>query len=120
MRGMFLLRPGFKLLKPLLRSGFGQGLLIRKGNEFHVFHDGGAILWTLSPSTLSTLPATSHSAFGYEPSTFTKLHCSASIVRAFATFRSSKWPSQSTKKKYSHALRLLGRDSILVMLMRKR
>src|SRR5687768_16866147 len=28
------------------------------------------------------------------------------------------WPSQSTKKKYSHALRLLGRDSIFVMLMR--
>src|SRR5688572_28995854 len=28
------------------------------------------------------------------------------------------WPSQSTKKKYSQALRLLGRDSILVMLMR--
>ena len=42
----------------------------------------------------------------------------ADLVRsamALATLGSVVWPSQSTKKKYSHALRLLGRDSILVM-----
>ena len=39
---------------------------------------------------------------------------------ALVTRRSSMWPSQSMKKKYSHALRLLGRDSIFVMLMRFR
>ena len=36
------------------------------------------------------------------------------LAIALATFV-VMWPSQSTKKKYSHALRLLGRDSILVM-----
>jgi len=30
---------------------------------------------------------------------------------------SCTWPSQSMKKKYSHAFRLLGRDSIFVMLI---
>src|SRR6267378_7017592 len=53
-----------------------------------------------------------YSAFGYEPSTLTKLHCCSSSAMAVATLRSVMWPSQSMKKKYSHAFRLLGRDSI--------
>src|SRR2546430_5848792 len=38
-----------------------------------------------------------------------------SIAIALATFLSFMCPSQSTKKKYSQALRLLGRDSIFVI-----
>src|SRR5580692_4137963 len=57
------------------------------------------------------------SVFGYEPSTFTKLQCLLRIFIAPATFLSCAWPSQSIKKKYSHALRLLGRDSIFVILI---
>src|SRR5207302_6006176 len=53
-----------------------------------------------------------YSVFGYEPSTLTKLHCCSSSAMALATLWSLAWPSQSMKKKYSHALRLLGRDSI--------
>jgi branched-subunit amino acid aminotransferase/4-amino-4-deoxychorismate lyase len=58
-----------------------------------------------------------YSVFGYEPRTLTKLQCSFNSLTASATLRSCTWPSQSMKKKYSHAFRLLGRDSILVMLM---
>src|SRR5271154_4080345 len=57
------------------------------------------------------------SVFGYEPRIFTKLQCLPRILIAPATFLSCAWPSQSMKKKYSHALRLLGRDSIFVMLI---
>src|SRR5579859_3059457 len=46
-----------------------------------------------------------------------KLQCSPSRRIALATLRSCAWPSQSMKKKYSHAFRLLGRDSIFVMLI---
>ena len=59
-----------------------------------------------------------YSVFGYEPSTLTKLHCCSSSAMALATLWSLTWPSQSMKKKYSHALRLLGRDSIFVMFNR--
>src|ERR1022692_832977 len=61
-----------------------------------------------------------YSEFGYEPRTLTKLHSCPTDSIALATLRSCMWPSQSMKKKYSHALRLLGRDSILVRLMRLR
>src|SRR5262249_16233523 len=61
-----------------------------------------------------------HSDFGKEPRTFTKLQCSLSSRIAFSTFKSFICPSQSTKKKYSQAFLLLGRDSILVMLIRNR
>src|SRR2546427_12465320 len=65
-------------------------------------------------------PERFYSALGYEPSTLTKLHSSSNSAMALASFGSLTWPSQSMKKKYSHAFRLLGRDSIFVMLMRKR
>ena len=55
------------------------------------------------------------SLLGYEPRTLTKLQTPARWATALATLGSDMWPSQSTKKKYSQALRLLGRDSILVM-----
>src|ERR1700722_7760883 len=58
-----------------------------------------------------------YSVFGYEPRIFTKLQCLPRILIAPTTFLSCAWPSQSMKKKYSHALRLLGRDSIFVMLI---
>jgi len=56
-----------------------------------------------------------HSVFGYEPRTLTKLQCSPRSWMALTTLRSCTWPLQSMKKKYSHAFRLLGRDSIFVM-----
>ena len=46
----------------------------------------------------------------------TNTQCSASCANALVTLGSFACPSRSTKKKYSHALRLLGRDSIYVML----
>src|SRR5665213_2930177 len=60
------------------------------------------------------------SQFGYDPRTLTKLQTSSRQAMALATLRSVMCPSQSTKKKYSQALRLLGRDSILVMFSLKR
>src|SRR5450432_460342 len=58
-----------------------------------------------------------YSASGYEPRILTKLQCLANRWIAPATLRSCAWPSQSMKKKYSHAFRLLGRDSIFVILI---
>src|SRR5439155_5529116 len=36
-------RTGTELLKPLLRSGFGKGPLIRERNDFHVAHSGARL-----------------------------------------------------------------------------
>jgi hypothetical protein len=52
-------------------------------------------VWSLGFGVWSFSP---YSAFGYDPSTFTKLQCCVSWSIAFATRASVWWPSQSTKK----------------------
>ena len=62
--------------------------------------------------------AVPHARTGYDPRTFRKRHRSRTAASTPCVTGSSRWPSKSTKKTYSHGRRRVGRDSILVRLSR--
>src|SRR5581483_6495325 len=59
-----------------------------------------------------------HAAAGYDPRTFRNMQRSRTAARTPWVSGSSRWPSKSTKKTYSHGRRRVGRDSILVRFSR--